>query len=329
MKKIFVTGPDGLLGSNLVRLLLERGYEVKAMVQPGRDSKTLEGLEIEKVASDLLDAEKVMEASAGADAIIHVAAITSVWPSRGDIYHKVNVEGTRNVAKAALAHKVERFIYVGSASSYGFGPIDNAGTEDSPYQSAKYGLDYIDTKRQAQLEVMEMVEKEGLPGIVVNPTFMIGPYDSKPSSGAMIVAAAKGSIPSYTSGGKNWVAVKDVATGICNALTMGKIGEAYILGGENLSYKDALSRICKTVGKPAPGFQAPSFLVKFAGRMGSLFGSLTGKTPKLSYPMAWIACDGHYFSPEKAIKELNLPQTPLETAVNDAYNWFKENAYLD
>ncbi|MEM6802088.1 MAG: NAD-dependent epimerase/dehydratase family protein [Bacteroidota bacterium] len=329
MKKIFVTGPDGLLGSNLVRELIARGYEVKAMIQPRRTPETLKGLKIEQVACDLLDGEKLVEISAGSDAIIHVAALTAVWPSRGDIFHKVNVEGTRNVAKAALVNKVERFIYVGSASSYGFGSIENAGTEESPYQSAKYGLDYIDTKRQAQLEVMEMVEKKGLPGLVVNPTFMIGPYDSKPSSGAMIVAAAKGSIPSYTGGGKNWVAVKDVANGICNALTMGRIGQAYILGGENLSYKDALSRICKTVGKPAPGFRAPDFLVKFAGRMGSLFGNISGKAPKLSYPMAWIACDGHYFSPQKAIEELNLPQTPLETAVNDAYQWFKENAYLD
>lgn len=174
-----------------------------------------------------------------------------------------------------------------------------------------------------------MVKEKGLPAIVVNPTFMIGPYDSKPSSGAMIIAAAKGSIPSYTSGGKNWVAVKDVAAGICNALTKGRIGQAYILGGVNLTYKEALTRICTTVGKPAPGFQAPNFLVKFAGRMGSLFGNITGKAPKLSYPMAWIACDGHYFSPQKAIDELDLPQTPLETAVNDAHTWFKENAYLD
>ena len=328
MKKVFVTGPDGLLGSNLLRSLLKRGYKVKAMVQPGNQSPTLEGLDIEKVEIDLLDIDSLIAAVEGCDYLIHVAAITSVWPSKGDIYERINVTGTEHVIAAALKHKIERMIYVGSASSFGFGPQDQPGTEESPFKSAKYGLEYITSKRKAQIRVLEAVEKQGLPALVVNPTFMIGPYDSKPSSGAMIVAAAKGKVPGYTSGGKNWVAVKDVAEGICQALEKGRVGQCYIMGHQNLSYKEALSIISTVVGRKPPKLPVPNFLVKMGGFFGSTIAMITRKPPALSYPMAWISCDGHYFSPAKAVKELQMPQTPLEEAVKEAYDWFCENGYI-
>jgi len=324
---VFVTGPDGLLGSNLVRELLNRNYLVKAMVQPNSASKTLDGLAVEAVECDLLDVEKLVTITQGADYIIHVAAITNVWPSRGEIYHKVNVIGTRNMMNAARQNKVKRFVYVGSASSFGYGTKEVPGNENSPFRSAKYGLDYIDTKRQAQIEVIEAC-KDGFPGIVVNPTFMIGPYDYKPSSGAMIVNLAKGKVPGASTGGKNWVAVKDVATGAANALTMGRTGECYILGGENLSYKEAFVAMAEVLGVSAPKRVFPAFLTKTTGRLFSMVSAITGKPPKLSYPMAAVACDGHYFSPQKAIDELKLPQTPLKVAVAEAADWFKANKYI-
>lgn len=327
LETVFVTGPDGLLGSNLVRELLSRNYKVKVMVQPGSASKTLEGLDVEAVACDLLDKEKLVSITAGADYIMHVAAITNVWPSRGEIYHKVNVEGTRNMMHAARQNNVKRFVYVGSASSFGFGTKESPGNEDSEFRSAKYGLDYIDTKRNAQIEVIAAA-KEGFPAIVVNPTFMIGPYDYKPSSGAMIVNLAKGKVPGASKGGKNWVAVKDVAVGAANALTMGRIGECYILGGENLSYKEAFDVMAKVLGVSPPKREFPNFLTKTTGRMFSMISAISGKQPKLSYPMAAIACDGHYFSPQKAIDELGLPQMPLAAAVTDAVEWFKANNYI-
>lgn len=329
MNKVFVTGADGLLGSNLVRSLLDKEYEVRVLIQPGKDPITLKNLQIEQVEADILNADALDKAVEGCDVVIHVAAITNVWPTRGDIYYKVNVDGTLNMIEAALKHKVKRFIHVGSASSFGFGTKDNPGNEESPWKSAKYGLDYIDSKLEGQKVVHKAVIERGLPAIVVNPTFMIGAYDSKPSSGEVILQAYHERIPAITSGGKNWVYVKDVAEGICNGIEMGRIGEAYILGHQNMSYKEAFNMIANVLGKKPPKISLPDFIIKIAGRAAGFAGKLFGFAPKLSYPVAWIACDGHYFSPAKAVKELNLPQTPVEQGVKEAFQWFEKNGYLD
>jgi dihydroflavonol-4-reductase len=328
MKKIFVTGGDGLLGSNLVRELLNRDFQVSVLIQPGRKVQTLDGLEIERIEADLLDRDALIAASAGADAIIHVAALTNVWPSRGDIYHQINVVGTEHIIAAALTHQVKRLVHVGSASAFFYGSKEAAGDESRVRHKTPYGLDYIDTKTAGQELVLQAVREKDLPAVVVNPTFMIGAYDSKPSSGAMIVALAKGKVPGYTAGGKNWVHVRDVAQGICLALEKGRIGECYIMGHENLSYQEAFSRMAKAIGKKPPRIGLPSPIVKFTGLLGSALGTLTGKTPALSYPMARVSCDGHYFSPAKAVRELGMPQTPIEEAAKDAYQWFQENGYL-
>lgn len=328
MAKIFVTGADGMLGSNLVRELLDRGHQVRAFILKGKASPTLEGLPIEFAEGNLLEKESILEGMQGCDYVIHVAALTTVWPSKGEIYHRVNVVGTENVIDAALHHKVRRMVHVGSASSFGFGEQDNPGTETTPYKSGKYGLDYIETKREGQFRVERAVRERGLQAIIVNPTFMIGPYDSVPNAGKMILGLYEQKSPGYSPGGKNWVYVKDVAVGIANALTKGKIGESYILGHQNLSFKEAFAIISRVIGKPFPSMAAPAPLVKLAGGFGSLGAAITKKPPIVSYKMAWISCDGHYFSPEKAVRELDLPQTPIEVAIQDAFDWFKENGYI-
>lgn len=328
MAKIFVTGADGMLGSNLVRELLDRNYEVRAFVLKGKPSPTLDGLAIERVEGNLLDKQSIIDGMEGCDYVIHVAALTTVWPSKGAIYHKVNVEGTEHIIEAALHHKIQRMVHVGSASSFGFGEKENPGTEATPYKSGKYGLDYIDTKREGQLRVEKAVREKDLPAVVVNPTFMIGPYDSQPNAGKVILGIYEEKPPAYSPGGKNWVYVKDVAVGIANALEKGKIGESYILGNQNLSFKEAFEIIAKVVAKRCPKVAAPAPLVKLAGRFGSLGAAITKKAPMVSYKMAWISCDGHYFSADKAVRELDLPQTPIEVAVKEAFNWFDENGYL-
>ena len=327
--KVFVTGPDGLLGSNVVRTLIKRGYEVTAMVQPGRDPKTLQGLPIQLVAGDLTAPGDVTRLSAGHDYMIHVAAVTDMWPSKHPIHHKVNVEGTKQVMEAVRTNDIKRYVHVGSASSFGYGTKENPGNEESPYKSAKYGLDYTKTKLEAQELVVKAAREEGLPALVVCPTFMIGPYDAKPSSGAMVRAIALGQLPALSSGGKNWVAVKDVAVGVCNALSKGNIGESYILGGVNLSFKEAVAMIAEAIGQPKyPKMVMPNFIMLGIGGTSSMVAAITKKAPKLSYPLARIATHGHYFSPAKAIRELDLPQTPIGEAAQELHAWFKENGYL-
>lgn len=327
---ILVTGSDGVLGSNLVRELLSRHYNVSVLLEPGKDPVTLKGLPIQQIEGNILDPTALEKAIADKDVVYHCAASTSMYPPRNEIVNKVNIEGSRNVIAACLKYKIKRLIYVGTANSFSYGStLDQPGVEDTPYISIKYGVDYMDSKYKAQQLILEAVKKDGLPAIVVNPTFMIGPYDSRPSSGAMILAIYNKKVPGYTQGGKNYVAVKDVATAMANAITMGRIGECYILGNVNLTFKEAFELIAKTIGVKAPKLGLPNFIVKLYGGATSLFAKLLRFQPAVTRELAIISCDRHYYSPEKARKELQLPQTPIDVAIKECFDWFKENGYLD
>lgn len=327
--KIFVSGADGMLGTNIVGELKKQGYEVRAFLLPGRASKSLDGFEIERTFGNLLNAEEVENAMQGCDAVIHAAADTSVWPSRSKRVWAVNVDGTINMVRAAQQHQVKRFVQVGSASSFGLGTKKNPADERTPCASQKYGLDYCDSKHEAQEYLLKKVKEENFPALVVTPTFMFGPYDSKPGSGKMILAIAEGKLPAYTSGGKNFVYAKDVAVAVVNALKKGKVGECYIAGNENLNFQEITSLIAGEVAAKPPKMATPDFVIKLAGRLSSAFGSLFGFEPRISYPMALIACDGQYFSSKKAVAELDMPQTDVRVAVRETYLWFKENGYLE
>ncbi len=323
--RVFVTGGDGMLGSNLVRELLSRSYEVTVMTQPGRTTGTLDGLNIKTADGDLLNPENLKEIMSGAEVVIHVAASTSIWPSRNEIVNKVNIDGTRNMLEAALHNQVKKFIHCGTANTFSFGSKENPGKEDTPYVGERYGLDYMDSKYKAHQVVMSYVDRLDIS--VVNPTFMMGPYDTAPSSGAMVVAINDEKVPVCAPGGRNYICVKDVAVGIANAIEKGRRGESYILGNENLSYKEAFGKIGKVTGKKAPTRVLPKWMILAYGRMGNFIGRF-GKKPAVSLPMARIACDNHYFTAQKAVKELELPQTPIEEGMTECYDWLKAHNYL-
>lgn len=322
--KILVTGADGLLGSNLVRVLLERGHEIRALVQVGRQTITLEGLNIERFEGDILDPSSLEKAGNGMDAIYHLAAHTGIWPSRQEIIRRVNIEGTRNILDLAARTGVKKMVYVGTANTFGFGTREKPGVEDDRYASHRYGLDYMDSKYEAHRKVMEAF-RNGLPVVIVNPTFMLGAYDSAPSSGAMVLAVYQEKVPGFAPGGRNYICVKDAAIGIANALEMGRPGESYIIGNRNMSYREAFTLMAETLDVKAPKVSFPKWIILMYGVLGSLFGRITGKTPTVSYPMARISCDTHYFSPAKAVDELKLPQSPIEEGIRECLEWMKEN----
>ena len=326
--KILLTGADGFLGTNITHELIERGYKVRAFIQPGRSTELLDDLDIEKIIGDILNPEEIAEAAKGCDALIHAAANTSIWPSRSEIVCKVNIEGTKNVIEAALAAKVKRMVYIGTANTFGFGDKENPGCEKNPYNATKYKMDYLDSKYEAHLHVVDAIKNKELPCVIVNPTFMFGPYDSKPSSGAMIVGVYQQRVPGYTQGGRNFIKVKDAATGVANALTMGEIGECYILGNINLTYKEIFSKIAKITGAKAPRIQLPSWIVLLFGMLNSAKSAITRKAPTVSYQMAKISTDKHFFSAQKAVTHLALPQNPIEEGITECFEWMKKHGYL-
>lgn len=326
---ILVTGADGLLGSNLVRSLLDRGYAVRAMIQPGRNTGTLDNLDIEKVIADLLDKESLTKAFSGADVVIHTAALVSIWPSRNLNAYRINVAGTQNVIDIVLETGIKRMIHVGTANTFGFGSKQSPGNETLPYEGYQYGLDYMDTKYTAHNLVLQAVKNDGLPALIVNPTFMIGPYDSEPASGAMIAAIYHGKIKGFPPGGRNYIHVKDAAEAIVNSITSGEISEAYILGHSNLNYQEIFSLIGKTFGAKSPGIAFPKWLILFVGQLGSVWGKISGRKPLISYPMARISCHEHYYNPAKAIRVLKLPQTPIHVAIQESFDWMKKAGIID
>lgn len=326
--KVFVTGATGLLGSNVVRELLAQNFLIKAMVEKGKPYPTIRGLPIEIVEGNILDPDCLNKEIAGCDYVIHSAASTAVYPFRSARQWEINVTGTVNVAEACMVNKVKRLVYVGTANSFGAGTQERPGTETNSYTAFKYGLDYTDSKYEAHRTILRMVAENDLDAVIVNPTFMIGPYDSGPSSGAMIIAVCQQKVPGFSPGRRNYLHVKDAAAGVVAALQKGRQGECYILGCENLSYQEMFNKVAKIAGVKPPGIAMPPFAVKAYGWIGTILGSITGKAPKVSHPLARMACDEFVYSSQKAIRELGLPQTSLDAAIEDAISWFRQNGYL-
>jgi dihydroflavonol-4-reductase len=329
MKKILLTGADGLLGSNICRILIDRGYDVTAFIHPSSTSTTLDVLSISLKKGDLLDPQSVESAMQGCDYIIHTAANTNIWPFRSEIIRKVNVDGTRNVIAAAKKLGVKKMVHIGTANTFGFGTLENPGDETRPYNGSKYGLDYMDSKYQIHHEIIKEVSENQFPCVVVNPTFMLGKYDTKPSSGAMVKGLAEGKVPGYTMGGRNYIYVKDAAIGVVNALEKGKVGESYILGNKNMSYKEAFGLIAKVIDGKRPKFGLPYFISYVYAVIGSAIAKLQGKAPTITVPMIKIAYDTHYFTAQKAVNEIDLPQTPIEIAIQESYEWLSSNNMIN
>jgi dihydroflavonol-4-reductase len=326
--KVLVTGADGFLGNNIVREVLNRGLEVRAFLQEGRNTQTLDELTLEKSFGDLLNADEVMKAAEGCDYIIHAAANTSIWPERSEIIRQVNYNGTLNIISAAEYANVKRLVSIGTANSFGNGTLAKPGNEETPFTAGKFGLDYIDSKLKAQEAIIDHVNNHGLDAVIINPTFMLGPYDTKPSSGELLLALYNGKVPGYTDGGRNFIHVKDVATAAANALTMGRKGECYIMANENLTYKEFNQIVAEELSiKPPKLFVPKPFIIAY-GIISQAFAWITRKAPAISYTVAKISLDTNYYTAAKAIKELNLPQTPIKIAVREAFDWFRDNGYL-
>lgn len=357
--RVLVTGADGFLGSNLVRALLASGYRVRAMLQPGRDTGTLDGLPIEEVRFDLVEASGNTDSAAwndalsDVDAVIHTVASTAVWPSRNPGIWRLNVDAAVSLAVAARSFGVRRFVHVGTANSFacaerassgrlagvdslpdlsaiplGSDPID-AGTEAAPYTAGVYGLDYQDSKRVAQEKLLALAD-ENFQLVIGNPTFMFGPFDSKPGSGELIIGILNGKVPGIAPGGRCFANVTDVAAGLVAAMERGRSGTCYILGGENLTYSQLYGSIAAVAGPGCrvPKIRLPSLAVLATGAAGSAFAALTRRAPKISLAMARIACECQFYSSERAQTELGYRIHPIDKGIGAAVEWFRARGML-
>lgn len=327
MKKILITGANGFLGINLTREFFNLGHQVKVFVRPGADLRGLSGIPVQISFGRIDSPEQVSRAVEGCQIVVHAASITDQWGVGFEEYERINFKGTKYIVEACLQHKVERLIHVSTANTIEPGSQKQPATELNGFSLFKANSGYINTKYLAQQYVLEQVQARQLPAIVVNPTFIIGPHDFKPSSGKLLLYGLHKKLLWYPPGGKNFVYVNDVCQGIINALAIGKTGSCYLLAGHNLTYREFF-RLLNNISKEKQLMvRIPAFLLKLAGMIGSLKAMVTGKPGKLTWSAAYLLCLDNYYSGKKAETELMVKYTPMEAGLANAWAWFKENEY--
>lgn len=326
-ERALITGADGLLGANVVRAILDRGGVARALVQPGSRATTLDGLDVELAAGDLRERAAVETAMKGVDVVLHCAAIADPRATP-TLLQQVNVDGTRHVLEACLKHGVRRLVFVGSASSFAFGPRGRPGTEDDGFPSAYSDFHYAVSKHRAMTLVESYVAERGLNAVTTAPTFMLGAHDSRPSSGELVRRFVTSGMRFVSPGGRSFVHVRDVAEAMVTALDRGAPGRRYLLAGHNLSYLDFFTELAAVVGMAPPRATLPAHLVRGVGRVGSAFERLTGKTVPLDRSLAALACHYAWYSPARAIAELDMKQTPLRSAIDDCLAGLRRHGHI-
>jgi dihydroflavonol-4-reductase len=295
------------------------------LVRPTAALSALLGTDAEVVPGDILDRQSLDRAMKGCDSVVHSAANTSQWPVHYSHYEPVNVRGTQNVIDACREHGISRVVYVSTANVFGPGTKEHPATELSEFSGFRYGSGYMISKYLAQQNVLMEVDKYKTPVVIVNPAFMIGPYDTKPSSGKIILMGLNKKMQVYPNGGKNFIHVRDAATGVCNALDRGRVGGCYLLANENLTYREFFEKLNQVAGQHPLKVRIPSAVLQTVGWIGTIIEAAGKKAAPLNHVNAKLLTIGNYYSGKKAVQELSLPQTPVENAITEAIEWFRRS----
>ncbi len=329
-KRFAITGASGLLGANLAITLLEQGHTVIATRRGKSRTEHLSSFPIQWVDAALDQPEALQSAFSGCDGVFHCAAAVSVQYKIEPWIYAANVDGTRHALQAARAAGVQRFVHCSTTSALGLSVDGLPSDETVPFNFATYGLNdaYVQTKREAQDLVLQAAS-DGMDAVIVNPAFMIGPYDAKPSSGSLVRNLLLGKIPGYTLGTNNFVDVRDVARGMLQAYEYGKTGEMYILGGENMTYKAFMDRVHEVTGCPKVRFRVPAWAAQLGGWWGDRWSAWTHREVELnSATVRWSLNNRYLFRCDKAIRDLHYTISPLAPAIADCTAWFRQHGML-
>ncbi|BAE50168.1 hopanoid-associated sugar epimerase [Paramagnetospirillum magneticum] len=320
---VLVTGATGFVGAAIVRALLARGEAVRVLARPASDRRNVANLHVEVAEGRLEDAASLRKAMAGCRVLIHTAADYRIWVPDPAAMMKANVEGTRTLMEAALAEKVERVVYTSSVATLGH-VEGGVADEDTPSDISDKVGPYKQSKFLAEEVVRRMVAEQGLPAVICSPSTPIGPGDVKPTpTGRMIVEAASGRMPAYVDTGLNIVHVDDVAAGHLLALDKGRIGERYILGGENLTLADILNRIAKITGGRPPLMKLPRWPLYPLALGAETWARFFGGEPFVTVDGLKMSRWHMFFSSAKAERELGYRHRPADEALDAAVEWFK------
>jgi dihydroflavonol-4-reductase len=319
-----VTGATGLVGNNVVRLLLERGEKVRVLARNGAGSRALEGLPVEIAQGDVRHPETIRVACRGVGRVVHAAAEVHIGWKGMELARAINVEGTRNVAELARSEGA-RLCYVSTVNTLGLGSRAQPADEETPVCDT-VPCPYVITKREAEQVIDDQIAA-GLDAVVVNPAFMLGPWDWKPSSGRMLLEIATGWAKLAPPGGNDFCDVRDVAAGILAAVERGKSGRRYILGGEAMSFLDAWRLFAEIIGVKPPWRKALPPGLWIYGHFGDLRGWLTGREPNLNSAAVAMSRLEHHYSYARAAAELDYRARGAREAAETAWKWLKANGY--
>jgi dihydroflavonol-4-reductase len=322
-----VTGGTGFIGANVARELLAAGATVRVLARPRSDRRALDGVRVEIVEGDLLDAASVRRAVAGIQTVYHVAADYRLWTPDPAMLYRTNVEGTRAVLEAAGQAGVGRVVHTSSVGALGIPKDGRPGTEDTPVALTDMVGHYKRSKFLAEQVALDFARR-GLPVVIVNPSAPVGPWDVKPTpTGQMIVDFMRGRMVATVDTGLNVVHVRDVARGHLLAAERGKPGERYILGHRDLSLAEIFRILAELTGRRPPRFRVPYALAWVAAACCEGVARLTRRPPAVPLTAVRMSRKRMYFSPARAVRELGLPQTDVRVALADAVAWFEAHGY--
>jgi dihydroflavonol-4-reductase len=326
---VFVTGASGFIGSAIVRKLVEAGFSVRALVRATSRRSHLAGLGVKFVEGDIRDRRSIRTAIDDCRHVFHVAADYRLWArDRSEIF-AANVAGTRAVMEEAMRAGVERVIYTSSVATLAL-RSDGTPADESISLSEQEGVGaYKRSKIAAEHLVRALVAEQGLPAIIVNPSTPIGPGDMRPTpTGRIVVAAACGHIPAFVETGLNLVHVDDVALGHIAALHRGRIGERYILGGQNVPFSQMLCDIAELVGRRGPRLRLPWYSTLPIACAAEAMAWVTGREPLTTLEGVRLAKHRMFFCSAKAEQQLAVRARPYAEALRDAVRWFYDAGYL-
>ena len=323
-----VTGATGFVGSAVARALINAGHRVRVLARPTSDRRNLEGLRVEIAEGSLEDAESLARAVAGCRYLFHVAADYRLWVPDPAAMMAANVEGTRALMLTALAAGVERIVYTSSVAALGIVP-EGAADEETPSRYEDMVGPYKQSKFRAEEAVRQLILQRGLPAVIVNPSTPVGPRDVKPTpTGRIIVEAARGRMPGFLDTGLNLAHVDDVALGHLAAASIGRVGERYILGGDNMALAAILAEVAVRAGRRPPFFEVPRWLAYAAAAGAEFAAQVTKRQPFVTRDGVRMARKKMYFTSAKAIRELGYAPRPAAQGIAEAIDWFKANGYL-
>ena len=327
--KTLITGATGFVGSAVLRELLKKEHQIKALVRRSSVLDNLKNLDVEIVYGDLKDKDSLKRCLKDCKHLFHVAADYRLWVPKAKEIYENNVNGTENLMVEALNLGIEKIVYTSSVAVLGKSIEGDIADEKTPVNIDQMIGHYKKSKYLAEEKVKQLYKTKKLPVVIVNPAAPVGPRDIKPTpTGKMILDAATGKIPAYLDTGLNIVHVDDVAKGHIQAFNKGKLGERYILGGENLTFKEILEMISNLCGHNPPKIQLPKKPLYPIGYLFEIFARLFNlKNPMLTVDMIRMAEKKMFFSSEKAKKELNYKYKSATIALKDAIQWFIDNGY--